>query len=81
MKEFLDFVVRQLIDAPDEMVLREETTVDHRSFFLFLPPAEVGKIIGKQGHTIRAIRSLLEGAARHGEQVSFEVEEHGASHP
>ena len=75
MKEFLDFVVRQLVDVPEAVVVEERATANQRSFFVTLPPEEVGKIIGKQGHTIRAIRSLLESTVRPGEKVSFEVEE------
>lgn len=76
MKEFLEFVVSRLIDAPDEMILHEDTRGGGRHFLLELPRSEVGKVIGKQGHTIRAIRSLLiAAAARHGERASFEISE------
>ena len=43
---------------------------------LELPRSEVGKIIGKQGYTINAIRNLLAAAvARQGGRVTFEIEE------
>ena len=45
---------------------------------LELPPSEVGKVIGKLGHTIRAIRHLLNASAeRHNERVVFEIVEAG----
>lgn len=76
MKEFLQFVVEQLTDQPDDVALREEIESDLHSFVLTLPSSEVGKVIGKQGHTIRAIRNLLgAAAARNGQRVSFEIEE------
>ncbi len=76
MKEFLMFVVGQLIDRPEEMILREENRGDIHSFLLELPPSEVGKVIGKGGHTIRAIRNLLgAAAARHGGRCAFEIVE------
>ena len=76
MKEFLEFVVGQLVDRPDECALRLQEQGDLRQFVLALPRSEVGKVIGKQGHTINAIRNLLASpASRQGGRVSFEIEE------
>ena len=76
MKKFLEFVVGQLVDRPDECVLRLQEQGDSKQFVLTLPRSEVGKVIGKQGHTINAIRNLLAStAARQGGRVSFEIEE------
>ena len=76
MKEFLDFVVGQLVDRPEACVLRLHEQGDAKQFVLALPRSEVGKVIGKQGHTINAIRNLLASAvARQGARVSFEIEE------
>ena len=76
MKEFLEFVVGELIDGPDEIVLREETRAGTICYVLTLPRAEVGKVIGKQGHTIQAIRNLMNAAAsRHGKKVALEIVE------
>ena len=76
MKEFLEFVVGELIDHPDEIVLREEDRGGTRCYLLELPRSEVGKVIGKQGHTIRALRSLMGAtAARQGKRVSLEIVE------
>lgn len=76
MREFLEYVVGQLIDRPEELLIREEERAGMRRFLLVLPRSEVGKVIGKQGHTIRAIRNLLTtAAARHGDRVSLEIVE------
>ena len=76
MKQFLELVVRQLVDNAEAAVLNEEAMVaNNRDFVVVLPASEVGKMIGKQGHTIQAIRSLMIGAARQGESIRFEVEE------
>ena len=76
MKEFLEFVVGQLVDRPSECALRLTEQGDARQFVLTLPRSEVGKVIGKQGHTINAIRNLLAStAARQGGRISFEIEE------
>jgi hypothetical protein len=80
MQEFLDYVLRQLIDFPDEMILARSQAGKKTVFHLRLRQSDVGKVIGKHGHTIIAIRNLLAaGAARHGEKAVLEiVEESGA---
>ena len=76
MKEFLKFVVVQLVDRPDEIILRDERRAGSHHFILELPQSEVGKVIGKQGSTIRAIRNLMtNAAARHGQRVTLEIVE------
>ena len=62
MQEFLDFVLRNLIDYPDEMVLTKVESPKKTVFFVRLRQSDVGKVIGKQGRTARSIRTIL-GAA------------------
>lgn len=76
MQEFLDFVVRQLIDYPDEMILSKIEANRKVLFRLQLRQSDVGKVIGKHGQTIIAIRNLLSAAAaRHGQRASLEIVE------
>ena len=77
MQQFLEFVVRQLTDRPEDLVVSSRMQGEsEQSFLLVLPRSEVGKVIGKQGHTIRAIRGLLMAtASRHGQTASLEIVE------
>lgn len=76
MLEFLKFVVGQLVDRPEDVNLTEEERGNEVHFMLLLPPSEVGKVIGKQGHTVQAIRSLLAtSATRHDKRVILEINE------
>lgn len=76
MQEFLDFVIRNLIDYPDEMILTKIERPKKTVFMLRLRQSDVGKVIGKHGHTIVAIRNLLAAAAaRHGEKALLEIVE------
>ena len=76
MQEFLDFVVRQLIDYPDEMLLSKLEANRKVLFRLQLRQSDVGIVIGKHGQTIIAIRNLLSAAAaRHGQRASLEIVE------
>lgn len=56
---FLDYVVRALVDHPDEVVT--ERSVDEMGVLLTLKvnPADMGQVIGRSGNTARAIRTLL----------------------
>lgn len=60
MKEFVEFIVKHLVDEP-ESVNVQEVEVDQSSIELKLKVAsgDVGKVIGKQGKNIIAVRTLL----------------------
>ncbi len=77
MRKFLEYVVSQLIDCPEELVIHSAPAENkEQRFTLELPRSEVGKVIGKQGHTIRAIRSLLSStASRQGQRATLEIRE------
>ncbi len=67
MREFLEFVIRQLIEFPDDIVLTEIPSGRTTVFKLQLRRGDVGRVIGRGGQTIQAIRALLaSSAARHG---------------
>ena len=60
MKEFLEFVIRQLVEFPDEVMISEIPSGKMTIFKLQLRQSDVGRIIGRNGQTIHAIRALLE---------------------
>jgi len=76
MKEFLEFVIRQLVEFPDEAMISEIPSGKMTIFKLQLRQSDVGRIIGRNGQTIHAIRALLaSSAARHGQRASVEIVE------
>ena len=76
MREFLEFVIRQLVEFPDDMVLTEIPSGRTTIFKLQLRQSDVGRVIGRNGQTIHAIRELLVGsAARHGQRATLEIVE------
>ena len=76
MKEFLEFIVRQLVEFPDEVMLSEIPSGKLTIFKLQLRQSDVGRIIGRNGQTIQAIRALLSSsAARHGQKATLEIVE------
>lgn len=81
MQAFLEYIVKGLVDHPDTVsitpVEREGTTV----YELRLHPQDVGKVIGRQGMTINAIRSLLlAGSAKKGLRCTLEIVEEATAH-
>ena len=79
MQAFLEYVVKGLVGHPEDVTVtpveREGTTI----YELRMHPEDVGKVIGRQGMTINAIRSLLlAGSAKQGLRCSLEIVEEDA---
>ena len=62
MKELIEMIAKVLVDNPDEVSVNEVEGEHTTILELRVAQSEIGKIIGKQGHTVLAIRTLL-GAA------------------
>lgn len=76
MQAYLEYVVKGLVDKQDAVSV---TTVERNGVTIYelrLDPSDVGKIIGREGVTINAIRSLLTaGSAKKGLRCSVEIVE------
>jgi uncharacterized protein len=76
MQAFLEYIVKGLVNHPDEVSV---TPAEHGGMTVYelrLHPEDVGRVIGKQGMTINAIRSLLTaGSAKKGLRCSLEIVE------
>lgn len=74
MREFLEFIVRHLVDHPDQVALEQEDQENKVTFKLKVGQGEVGKVIGKNGRTAQAMRVLLAAvAAREGKRAILEI--------
>jgi uncharacterized protein len=63
MKALVEYLVRSLADHPDQAFLAQHETDDTILLELQMSPEDIGKIIGKNGNTINAIRTILQAAA------------------
>jgi predicted RNA-binding protein YlqC (UPF0109 family) len=76
MQAFLEFVVSGLVNHPESVSV---TRVDQGAGTLYelrMNPEDVGKVIGRSGLTIGAIRTLAQvGAARTGQRCAVEIVE------
>jgi predicted RNA-binding protein YlqC (UPF0109 family) len=75
MKHFLEYVVRRLVDNPDDVQVTETPGQGEVVYRIGLHPDDVGLVIGKGGHTIGSIRSLINTASKTGEHLAVEVVE------
>ena len=63
MKELIHYIVTALVDHPEEVRVTETEQDDTIIIELTVAKGDLGKVIGKQGRTARAMRSLLSAAA------------------
>jgi hypothetical protein len=76
MQAFLEYVVKGLVQFPDVVSVNPTYRAGITVYELRLDPQDVGKVIGRQGQTINAIRSLLTaGSAKKGIRCSIEIVE------
>lgn len=81
-QDFVEFVVKTLVDHPESV--KSERTVDEMGVLisLHLAPEDMGQIIGRQGQTAKALRTLLRVVgAKHKARVNLKiVEPEGSTH-
>lgn len=76
MREFLEYVAKQLVDNPDSVQISEVEKDNKVIFKIKVAQPDIGKIIGKQGRTAQSIRVLLSAvAAKSGKRAILEVED------
>ena len=63
MKEIVEVIAKALVDNPDEVVVTESMKGEDTLIELKVSPADMGKVIGKQGRIAKAIRSVVKAAA------------------
>lgn len=63
MEEFLRYVIGSLVEFPEDVIIKKTETPSKVSFLVAAKASDIPKIIGKSGHTIRALRTLLNASA------------------
>jgi predicted RNA-binding protein YlqC (UPF0109 family) len=75
MKDYLTFIIRELVDNPDEVSVDEIVSEQGRVLKLRVAREDLGKIIGRQGRMVRVLRTVLAAASiRGGERVLLDIE-------
>ncbi len=75
MKELVEYIARSLVNAPDAVVVTEETDAENGIILkLKVADEDKGRVIGKQGRIAQAIRTLIRvKAAKAGTRASLEI--------
>ena len=74
MKDLLTFIVKSLIEKPDEFEIAE---IEHEHALVYkikVADSDMGKIIGKQGRIAKALRTVMKAAGSHeNKKVTVEI--------
>ena len=74
MKELVEYIAKSILDAPDDVVVTEETDEEGTILKLQVADDDKGRIIGKQGRVAEAMRSLIRvKAAKQGIRVKLQI--------
>jgi hypothetical protein len=63
MKDLIEYIAKALVDAPDQVKVNEVEGEKTSVLELTVAKEDLGKVIGKQGRTARAIRTILSAAS------------------
>ncbi len=74
MKDLLEFIIKNIVDNPKDIEIRQEIEGEQIKLTVFAPQEQIGPIIGKGGKTIKAIKRLLAVKAQD-QYFTLEVEE------
>ena len=70
MEELIATIAKSLVDSPDDVKVTRSDEESNVTIELTVAPDDLGKVIGKQGRTARALRSILAAAAAREEKRS-----------
>ncbi|MBN2704853.1 MAG: KH domain-containing protein [Deltaproteobacteria bacterium] len=75
-KDLIEYLAKSLVDNPDEVEVREREEDEAIQLELCVNQKDLGKVIGRQGKTARAMRTILgAAAAKEGRRASLEIVE------
>ena len=63
LKELVEYLARALVDSPNEVSVEAVEDEKTTTLRLKVAPADLGRVIGKQGRTARAMRTLIHATA------------------
>ena len=73
IKELVTFVVQQLVSHPNDVVISIIEKEDGNTIEIKVAPQDRGRVIGKEGHTIKSLRALVDAAMPNGKKSSLEL--------
>jgi len=76
IKALIEYVATSLVEQPRQVKVKEAAKENYIVMELSVNSEDLGKVIGKNGQTARAIRTIVNAAAsKAGEKIIFEIKE------
>lgn len=74
MNQLIEYIARALVDHPEAVELKATASDSGTLYELKVAPDDVGKVIGRDGRTVNALRTVLTAAAlKKGEKARLEI--------
>ncbi len=74
MKDLIEYIVKALVDNPDKVTIQEIAGEKSIIYELRVGEGDLGKVIGKEGRTAKAIRTIITAAAmKQGKRTVLEI--------
>ncbi len=73
LTSLLEYVIKTLVDKPDLVSITHTVEENTIKLAIHVGSDDLGRVIGKDGQTIRAIRSLLSSVAPAGQEVMVDI--------
>ncbi len=74
MQQLIEYLVKELVDEPEQVVITEVPQEDATTYEVRVAPNDLGKVIGKQGRIANALRTVAKAAAmKHKRKIYVEI--------
>lgn len=70
-RPFVETLVKSVVENPDVIEIEEEVEMGARTFYVRVAPEDVGKVIGKTGRVVSAIRCVVSAIAAKSREKAF----------
>jgi predicted RNA-binding protein YlqC (UPF0109 family) len=75
LKEFLELLIKNLVESPEQVSIAESESSDGVELTVTVAKEDLGRVIGKNGRVIKAIRVLVRNmAGRDGKNVNVQIQ-------
>jgi len=82
MKQLIEYIVSNIVNHPESVIITEEQTEDRQAtkYLIKVDPEDVGRVIGKEGKVIKSIRQIVRIAAiQKGTRAIVDLQEEGSN--
>lgn len=68
---FVEHLIKSVVENPDQVEIEDESEGNTRTFYVNVNPEDVGKVIGKSGRVVSAIRCVVSAVAAKSREKAF----------